>query len=77
MNVSPENGPTTGTSMNGHGAADQNLGDRVDVHVDTNEIVGIIVLGLMFLLVLFSLLRSQRRERQLLERMIELQAAQK
>lgn len=76
MNPASEQ-PGVNTSMNGHVGDDENAsrsGDNVDVNVETSEIVGIVILGFMFFMVLLALLRSQRRERKLLERIAKLQA---
>lgn len=63
----------TSTSMNGHEKEASTSGDKVDVKVDMKESVGVGVLGFLFLIVLFALLRSQRRERKLLQKMLEMQ----
>jgi hypothetical protein len=49
-------------------------GGSTDVDVNVNEALGVIILGLLFFLVLLSLLRSLRRERKLLEKIIEMRA---
>ena len=74
MSTSPVNGTSSRTSENG---ADPALasgnGDNVDVEVNVSEAVGTAVLGVMVLLLLFALLRAIRRERKLMERIIEIQ----
>lgn len=74
MSTSPANGTSTNASVNGTNLEEtpQN-GDHVEVDVNIEEAVGISILGILFFLVLLALLRSQRRERQLLERLAELQ----
>lgn len=44
------------------------------VEVETEELVGVVFLGILFLLVFLALLRSQRRERKLLREIANLHA---
>ncbi len=48
--------------------------EQNDVNVEVKETIGITILGFMFFIVLLSMLRSQRRERKLLEKYADLQA---
>lgn len=48
------------------------IDNDVDVDVDVREAIGIIVLGVMFFIVLMTLLRTQKRERKLLEEVADL-----
>ncbi len=66
---------TERVNMNGHVNEDTPTGDMVDVNVE--DTVGIAILGLLFFFLLLAFLRSSRRERQLLVKLGELQAATK
>jgi hypothetical protein len=46
----------------------------VDVEVETQEVVGIVFIGILFFLVFLALLRSQRRERKLLREIAEIRS---
>lgn len=50
-------------------------GGSSDVDVNVNESLGVIILGFLFSIVLLSLLRSLRRERKLLEKIIEMHSS--
>lgn len=65
------------SSMNGRPAENEKAGDKVDVKVDMQETIGIVILGVMFFFILMAMLRSQRRERKLLEKIADLQASSK
>lgn len=49
-------------------------GNQSDVNVEIKESIGIMILGFMFFIVLLSMLRAQRRERKLLEKLADMQA---
>lgn len=59
-------------SMNGQEASSASSGY---VNVESKETLGIIILGVLFFFVLLAMLRSQRRERKLLEKIAKLQAS--
>lgn len=48
------------------------IDNDVEVDVDVREAIGIIVLGIMFFIILMTLLRTQKRERKLLEEVADL-----
>ncbi|MBI5930732.1 MAG: hypothetical protein HY862_15590 [Chloroflexi bacterium] len=48
------------------------IDNDVDVDVNVREAVGVIVLGVMFFIILMTLLRTQKRERKLLEEVADL-----
>ncbi len=48
------------------------IDNDVEVDVDVREAIGILVLGVMFFIVLMTLLRTQKRERKLLEEVADL-----
>ncbi len=48
------------------------IDNDVEVDVDVREAIGILVLGVMFFIVLMTLLRTQKRERKLLEEIADL-----
>ncbi|PJF41226.1 MAG: hypothetical protein CUN55_11915 [Phototrophicales bacterium] len=73
MNASYSNEDRVG--MNGHFHDSEGGGDNVDVNVE--DTIGTTILGLLFFFVLLAFLRSLRRERQLLVKLGELQAALK
>lgn len=64
---------TDRAGMNGHLHETEGTGDMVDVNVE--DTVGIAILGMLFFFLLLAFLRSSRRERQLLVKLGELQAA--
>lgn len=69
MNQSVE----TGANASLNGRAEPNvLGKIPEINVDMREAIGVSVLGFMFFLVLMSMLRAQKRERKLLEKIAKL-----
>jgi hypothetical protein len=48
--------------------------NEVDVDVNVREAIGIMILGFLFFIVLMAMLRSQKRERKLLEEVARLRA---
>lgn len=71
MNKSVETGANA--SLNGR-TEDGGLTDSYDINIDMREAIGVSVLGFMFFLVLMSMLRAQKRERKLLEKIAKLHA---
>lgn len=71
MNQSVETGASP--SLNGR-AEGSGMGGSSDINVDVREAIGVSVLGFMFFLVLMSMLRAQKRERKLLEKIAKLHA---
>jgi hypothetical protein len=56
------------------------IDNDVEVEVEVREMIGVIVLGVLFFIVLMTLLKTQKRERKLLEELgdlrVKLQKAQ-
>lgn len=48
------------------------IDNDVNVDVEVREAIGIMVLGVMFFIILMTLLRTQKRERKLLEEVADL-----
>jgi cbb3-type cytochrome oxidase subunit 3 len=71
MNQSVETGANP--SLNGL-AEGGGMGESHEINVDMREAIGVSVLGFMFFLVLMSMLRAQKRERKLLEKIAKLHA---
>lgn len=71
MNQSVETGANP--SLNGRSEG-SGMGQIPEINVDMREAIGVSVLGFMFFLVLMSMLRAQKRERKLLEKIAKLHA---
>ena len=75
MTMDQDQSVETGANSAFNGRAESaGYGGSSDVNVDVREAIGVSVLGFMFFLVLMSMLRAQKRERKLLEKIAKLHA---